>query len=214
MKAHHKFKLSLTRGIAFFLPLLLEIADCQCPTSWRKNPYTGRCLKFYNSEKTWQDARAICKASGADLVKILSSDENQFVADIARGNKRGGFFIGLHKDEFDGIFYWLDDTTQARFTSWAAGEPKSFPNKPSCVETSFQRGYNWTAADCLSVSKFLCERFPICGNNTYGDSCNKSCPAKCEGSNNTCNHINGSCTSGCLAGYRGERCDKVCDNDT
>lgn len=41
-----------------------------------------------------------------------------------------------------------------------------------------------------------------CQNGFYGEGCSEMCNNTCTG----CNHINGSCDSGCLQGWKGEFC--------
>lgn len=43
-----------------------------------------------------------------------------------------------------------------------------------------------------------------CDNNVYGPACKRSC-GNCL-NRKDCYHINGSCLSGCKAGYKGEKC--------
>lgn len=45
-----------------------------------------------------------------------------------------------------------------------------------------------------------CEQ--ACQNGFYGEGCSEMCNNTCTG----CNHINGSCDSGCLQGWKGEFC--------
>ncbi|KAK3781802.1 hypothetical protein RRG08_026984 [Elysia crispata] len=47
-----------------------------------------------------------------------------------------------------------------------------------------------------------------CRSGEYGEYCNKNCNVHCAGQDNTCSHINGTCTEGCDPGYRGETCDQ------
>ncbi|GFS10507.1 multiple epidermal growth factor-like domains 10 [Elysia marginata] len=61
------------------------------------------------------------------------------------------------------------------------------------------------------------ERLPLdhdatrtCSVGKYGPSCSKTCNTNCAGSDNACDHINGTCTNGCEDGYRSNMCDKLC----
>lgn len=45
-----------------------------------------------------------------------------------------------------------------------------------------------------------------CANYMFGPACNRSC-GNCR-KREDCHHINGSCLSGCKAGYQGEKCMK------
>ena len=50
-----------------------------CPTGWTENPHSGTCIKLYDEEKTWEEARDVCKADKADLVKIVDKGMNEFI---------------------------------------------------------------------------------------------------------------------------------------
>ena len=49
-----------------------------CPSAWIESS-SGTCVRRYNVKKSWEDARAICKEDGADLVKILDESMNVFI---------------------------------------------------------------------------------------------------------------------------------------
>lgn len=51
----------------------------------------------------------------------------------------------------------------------------------------------------------MCIFFSACNHNMYGLDCKETC-GKC--SNKTqCNHVNGSCSEGCSAGFHGDKCN-------
>lgn len=43
-----------------------------------------------------------------------------------------------------------------------------------------------------------------CNKGFYGEDCNETC-GHCHGTNQ-CHHVNGTCSSGCAAGYQGDNC--------
>ncbi|GFR94353.1 multiple epidermal growth factor-like domains 10, partial [Elysia marginata] len=49
-----------------------------------------------------------------------------------------------------------------------------------------------------------------CPPGRYGPSCSESCSVSCDGLLKECNHIDGTCTHGCSAGYENPKCDKIC----
>ncbi|KAK3741216.1 hypothetical protein RRG08_000545 [Elysia crispata] len=53
----------------------------------------------------------------------------------------------------------------------------------------------------------------LCPNGTYGVGCSQNCSVTCGGPDNLCHHVDGSCSSGCDAGFKGEHCNP-CDNGT
>ena len=50
-----------------------------CPSGWTESTRSGTCIKLYEEDKSWEEARAACKADGADLVKIIDEGMNQFI---------------------------------------------------------------------------------------------------------------------------------------
>ena len=90
----------------------------------------------------WRDARQKCAAHGADLVKITSGDENDFItssgAKYAEGKYR--LWIGLHRD-CDKKLKWTDGTTSRRYLI------PTLP-LPLCLSASLPL--------CLSASLPLC----------------------------------------------------------
>ena len=53
---------------------------------------------------------------------------------------------------------------------------------------------------------YLSHIFLDCPPGYYGYACNKACSGHCL-NNTVCDHITGTCTDGCLAGYVGKLCD-------
>lgn len=48
----------------------------------------------------------------------------------------------------------------------------------------------------------------VCPSGTYGVACNATCE-KCRDVNK-CDHVNGKCLTGCVAGYMGDLCN-ICE---
>ena len=46
-----------------------------------------------------------------------------------------------------------------------------------------------------------------CENNTYGANCLQDCSPGCTGPSKECNSTTGECLSGCVDGYKGDKCD-------
>ena len=55
---------------------------------------------------------------------------------------------------------------------------------------------------CVKLYVF---RFLACDGNTWGDNCQRQC--SCQDVHETCNHVDGSCQSGCRTGYEGTGCN-------
>ncbi|XP_048243328.1 protein draper-like isoform X3 [Haliotis rufescens] len=59
----------------------------------------------------------------------------------------------------------------------------------------------------------LCEvEIYVCSNGSYGQNCNNSCiERRCAG-DSPCDHVRGTCISGCEAGWMGEDCRQACSS--
>ena len=95
-----------------------------CPWGWTQfGPY---CYRVYDQIKTQPDAKQWCSSKGADLVKINSAEENEFVLQlvIQKAPSLKQVWIGLEWNT--NAFYWSDLSVPV-YTSWAQGEPNG-PN--------------------------------------------------------------------------------------
>ncbi|RUS69648.1 hypothetical protein EGW08_022586, partial [Elysia chlorotica] len=215
-KAHHKFQSLFTTYTALLLLVEIKMAASQCPKYWTKNPHSGTCLRAYNASKNWYEARLLCKRVHGDLIKILSSDENQFVQDFLASSSIGegaNFFLGLRRK--NNSFYWLEDAVKAPYTSWGSNEPKELTDIADCVKMDIKNHLMWTAVNCMSNTKVICERFAgteECKIKEQGLVCPQTCSSHCKGNeqDTTCERRNGACFLGCHAGYKGSACVDRC----
>ena len=94
----------------------------QCKQGWVL--YNSFCYLASASVKTRSHAQAFCKASGAELVKITSQDENDFVLALAREKAPSvkQVWIGLQYESGPKDFYWSDGSFPT-YKNWAPGEP-------------------------------------------------------------------------------------------
>lgn len=94
-----------------------------------------------------------CLYRGADLIKVSSKEENDFIR--RTGQK---WWLGLHRDVTnDHVFRWNDGlTADAGFTNWEVGEPSNANNKENCVEC-FGSGW-WNDLPCHSLRHLACEK--------------------------------------------------------
>lgn len=92
----------------------------------------------------------ICRSKGADLIKISSLEENQFV------QKDGGWWLGLHRDAINkNIFKWNDGSlSKTAFTNWSPGEPNNVDEE--CVE--YYSNGEWNDIPCHVLKGTVCEK--------------------------------------------------------
>ncbi|GFS18986.1 macrophage mannose receptor 1, partial [Elysia marginata] len=179
-----------------------------CPKGWTPSHPSGTCIKRYEQEATWSEARQICQQDGGDLVTILNADMNQFIGEQKFPEVQNGLWIGLKRE---GQYRWLDHADEVNYTNWKDKTYRSsdirYPmGQSSCVVFSSQS--TWTVADCKSRREFICERFSDCINQQYGTVCPMDCSSThCGGPWKECNQRTGVCDSGCEIGYTGPKCD-------
>ena len=107
----------------------------QCKQGWVL--YNSFCYLASASVKTRSHAQAFCKASGAELVKITSQDENDFVLALAREKAPSvkQVWIGLQYESGPKDFYWSDGSFPT-YKNWAPHEPSGKSREPC--------GHMWT----------------------------------------------------------------------
>ncbi|KAK7139894.1 hypothetical protein R3I94_012503 [Phoxinus phoxinus] len=99
--------------------------------------------------KSWNESRRNCTERGADLIKIKSTEEQDFARKITC---RSEFWIGLTDNDEEGIWKWVDGST---LTSgiWTVGQPNG-KRTQNCVVSSL----TWGDSPCNTTYKWICER--------------------------------------------------------
>ncbi|CAJ0594092.1 unnamed protein product [Cylicocyclus nassatus] len=101
-----------------------EACPGHCESGWTHFDKNDACYKtFYNANA--YDAEYICNTLGGHLTSIHSSDENMFVAELAKMGKpyseyRDLTWIGLWKEGKSGNWTWTDGT-KVDYLRWATG---------------------------------------------------------------------------------------------
>jgi len=113
----------------------------QCDQGWVL--YNSFCYLASASVKSRSDAQKFCKASGAELVKITSRSENDFVLALAREKAPSvkQVWIGLKYESGAKDFYWSDGSFPV-YKNWAPGEPSGKAREPC--------GHMWTGQTPVS----------------------------------------------------------------
>ena len=123
----------------------------KCPSGWEY--FQGSCYQFRDNLKTWSDALAFCRNYGADLLKISSAEENQFVQ---RNGKN--WWLALRRDARNtGVWKWNDGSILTDTNFWATGEPNNHGNNEHCGQF---RGDTrlWNDLHCESLINVACEK--------------------------------------------------------
>ncbi|XP_034560047.1 C-type lectin domain family 4 member E-like [Notolabrus celidotus] len=135
----------------------------KCQAGWER--LGGNCYYFSIIKSTWSESRAECQLKGADLVKIDSRDEQEFLSLKLRDRMTGSedmFWIGLTDSEEEGRWMWVDGSRLST-GFWNKGEPdNSLVNNTDgqdCVRMGgggvFKR---WYDRSCKDPQKIVCEK--------------------------------------------------------
>ncbi|XP_058963088.2 lithostathine-like [Pocillopora verrucosa] len=140
-----------------------------CPNGWTR--FNNYCyLVSTTSTYSWSQAQAHCRSLSADLVKINSAEENEFILSLVRklAPSLKQIWIGL-KWNTNG-FYWIDLSVPV-YKSWAPQHPNGNANEP-CVQMWINNGQHlpkyasgyWNDIDCHYRSDFpngiVCKKLP------------------------------------------------------
>ena len=136
-----------------------------CPIGW--SLFHGSCYKFHSAHAfQWNIARQACRVERADLVKISSPEENQFVYSLARTQAphRKYLWLGLLRGSWGEEFYWVDKSPLT-YARWAHRQPKHHVDGDNCAHMYIGKGnraMQWNDVDCVYPSigsmAYMCER--------------------------------------------------------
>ena len=115
----------------------------------------------YLGEKNWNTAKTSCEANGAQLVKIESAEENDFINKqlLADG---ADYWIGLTDVETENHWKWTDGSNLSGYTNWFPKEPNNY-NGQDCVaitKGNFDNKHydgEWHDGECKKARGYICE---------------------------------------------------------
>lgn len=90
-----------------------------CEWDNRRITNNGHEYQLISISKTWVEAKMSCIARGGYLVTITSSDENDFVTNLAGENI---IWIGMTDELIEGSWQWVTGE-YVTYTNWDRGEP-------------------------------------------------------------------------------------------
>ncbi|XP_022540528.2 C-type lectin domain family 4 member E [Astyanax mexicanus] len=121
---------------------------------WR---YFNSSIYYTSTEKkTWAKSRQHCRTIGADLVIINTKEEQIFVS----GFSREDMWIGLTDEETEGVWKWVDNTTQT-LGYWMEDQPNNFNGNQNCASiqtTGINPLRTWNDYQCSYEKHWVCER--------------------------------------------------------
>ncbi|KAG7457673.1 hypothetical protein MATL_G00229790 [Megalops atlanticus] len=129
----------------------------QCPRDFL--PFKSSCYYFSHAKKNWTDSRKDCKARRADLVKIASQGEQEFLQHHCRSEY---YWIGLTDSAKEGTWMWVDDS-RLSLGYWEDGEPNNWENRNEDCVHGFRKEdalKSWNDAACYEQWFYICETKP------------------------------------------------------
>lgn len=126
---------------------------------------SGSCYKAFTSPETWNDAKAICISLGAQLVKIESAEENDFLTKTFLEATSGTYWIGLSDQVTEGEWIWTDGSLLENYNNWGRNNPNNKNDNQDCGHIlsqghtfhDFHDG-EWNDLRCSRTLGYLCEQ--------------------------------------------------------
>ena len=124
--------------------------------------FSSSSYSVFDKKRNWSDALSFCQRFGADLVKIESQGETEFInATWLLSLEK--MWIGLNDLEVEGVWKWSDNTSLGVYSNWGYREPNNWQNQDCVV---IKRGFmgadffdaKWEDADCERTLLYLCEK--------------------------------------------------------
>ncbi|XP_078657402.1 macrophage mannose receptor 1-like [Branchiostoma floridae x Branchiostoma belcheri] len=129
-----------------------------CPkgyTLWR-----GTCYKAFDTLKTFTEAAAACRADGGTLAIPRDAETDAFLISLYKSvHEDCSFWFGLHYQQKEERFEWVDGSALGPYRSWAPGEPDKFPDGEDCV--FYTTSQKWNDHKCHHRFSFICQNTQV-----------------------------------------------------
>ena len=128
--------------------------------------YSSSSYVVFDDRKPWLEALASCREIGAELVKIESQNEREFI-DATFLSTRKKIWIGLTDVQKEGVWKWSDGTSLQGYSNWGPGEPNNYDQSQHCVAvvkgimTNDYFNAEWNDLICQNAHFYLCENETI-----------------------------------------------------
>ncbi|XP_015231842.1 PREDICTED: macrophage mannose receptor 1-like [Cyprinodon variegatus] len=161
--AHQDWICMITKGKTPVIPPAppspVPAPECGSNPGWRKN---GDICYYYNDTDIvdFHTAMMRCYAEKAQLVSILSKDEQAYVNSMVGTGEIAAAWIGLRMFGIaSGQYMWVD-SSPLTYTHWSPGEPNNANGEEQCVQMNRNQG-GWNDANCgRAGAGYVCKKFP------------------------------------------------------
>ncbi|BFZ25383.1 hypothetical protein BsWGS_28422 [Bradybaena similaris] len=135
--------------------VLFQRADSQyCREGWQY--HEGSCYSLGTTSATWGVAQAICNVYKAKLAEIETSEENDFLKNLAKTKETDHTHVGGTDMFNEGTWEWASSGMHIYpFSDWSSGEPNG--GTGGCLALSRELTYQWADVNCNDVDTFICE---------------------------------------------------------
>ncbi|XP_066276689.1 perlucin-like protein [Branchiostoma lanceolatum] len=155
--------------------LLIPFSE-SCPSGYQK--YREVCYIVFLTLKTFSESAKTCRASGGTLAMPRDAGINDFLITLIKNSKNGArgadfkgsvfpfirpadFWFGLHDQNREGHWEWIDDTELGTgYRAWAEGEPNNQDGIQDCASYWAARNFQWDDDHCYYKMKFICQVKP------------------------------------------------------
>lgn len=133
---------------------------------------SGSCYKLMTKAETWSNANAKCKSLGAQLIKIESAFENDFLTQAFFKGTSEAYWIGLSDQVREGKWIWTDGSSLGAndYSHWGKNNPNNYGGNQNCGQivrgdvqlgslqlSGFKDG-EWNDFSCGFPLGYICEK--------------------------------------------------------
>ena len=160
---------------------LLKHSFCSPPSGFLQGEasLSGSCYKLITKPETWSNADAKCISLGAQLVKIESAFENDFLTQAFFKGTSGTYWIRLSDQVHEGKWIWTDGSSLGAddYSPWGNNNPNNLDGHQNCgqiVKGYFNLGSflfcgfedgEWNDFRCDFLLGYICEKKIYSGEN-------------------------------------------------
>uniref|UniRef100_A0A8C4T381 Lactose-binding lectin l-2-like n=1 Tax=Erpetoichthys calabaricus TaxID=27687 RepID=A0A8C4T381_ERPCA len=126
-----------------------------CDQGWAS--FSGQCYRYFREMKSWAEAEIHCLSLGGHMASVHSSDDNQFVTSLIKGQASSDrpTWLGATKCEETPAWLWTDGS-EWHFSNWYSREPNNRHGVEKCLQVNFRVPGSWNDINCASRLPFVC----------------------------------------------------------
>eukprot|EP00058_Branchiostoma_floridae_P009579 XP_002595067.1 hypothetical protein BRAFLDRAFT_125768 [Branchiostoma floridae] len=128
-------------------------APLTCPGGYVQ--FRDKCYQFSTTQKQYNDAKAVCLASGGHLAVAKDEATDNFLVNEIRKRGNPETWMGMSDQVQEGLWVWEDGTVLTGWSNWLPGNPSS--TGEDCAEWKNVYDYKWNDDECFHTQYFVCE---------------------------------------------------------